>query len=599
MLNSLSSKIYPNLFKFLFLSFIVIAIILRIIGIFSFIPYSLKDDEGIIINKIYNLSWNNLNPKFYYYPTFFAYVVFIFCKTLSLVLSKSLSFIDYLIIGRLISAIFGIGALFVIIKMTKIISNRFNTVFFTFLFLSFNATHIFYSHCAIVDNVLCFWIILSVYLMIRFLNHNYYFFIPAISIGLATATKYSGFLLIIPLVIGLALDKNLFLTPTKSKIKKVVLFLLIILFITIYILMLYSPSKIIKFISKFTEDGYLETFYIDLIKKFPNFLFTIIFIDLIFLIIIFKKSKISYFLVNFFTNKKFYFSLSIIIFTFLLIFPYAILDFKDNLRGLIFQYRHMKTAGASSFPESSNAYNEYIRNILSSKWKGFFYFNILKKDFGIIPLFLVFLGLIYYIYQSPKKSVILLSFPLIYFIIISGWGYTALRYFLPVIPFFCIFSGLGFDFLIISLKRIIFNKFKQKLFFSSFLFLLTFISFFPLIKNGIQEVYTFVLPTTEVKAAQWIIKNIPDTKKIASEILIPNRNYLFFSSPILSRYSFESLKKANISILVIIDTDYFFRYKKEYPEIANRYYALQNLKLFKKIEPNSYIKGPVILIYEL
>jgi len=182
---------------------LIAGFILRIEGIDFGLPQHFHPDETPLISHGFQiLSSGDLNPHFFAYPSLLIYINAIIFGLYLYLHGSIISYEQYLI-ARLIVAVFGTG----IIALTYLIGKElFNSktgiiaaTIFTVLPLAVND-----SHYGTVDIPLTFFITLSIlctYYLIQKGTVKWYV-ICGICIGLTTATKYSGGLLALVLLIA-------------------------------------------------------------------------------------------------------------------------------------------------------------------------------------------------------------------------------------------------------------------------------------------------------------------------------------------------------------------------------------------------------------
>ncbi len=579
---------------------LVIALGLRIAGINYGLPsYRLLADEEWHIEKIYKLNSHNLNPRLPGYPTFFSYLILAISKIFAL-FKITLSNADYYLLGRIISCIFGVATIVITYKLGKLLRGK-SIAILSAAFITFNPLHIQFSHIAVTDATLAFWITLAVFTILKFHEEKIGILWQAVCIGLAVSTKYSGIAAITPLLIVFCLDKNLFLKrPTKTMRVSFQILLLGAILGLVFIIWHYPPQKIINFSISISEDGHLESFYRDFINKIPRLLLYCIVIILGSFLISLKDNKAGRTVINYCMNKKLFLSLCIIALTFFIVFPFAILDFKYSLKGFFFQYFHQAIGGASCLPEATPFYKLFSEEAKRQPWSGYFYIKSIVKGFGAPALGLAIFGMIRYLLNDFKRGIILLSFPAAAFLIASSPRYLAQRYMLPVVPFLCISAGIGTALFLEYFKkwalRWNFSKRICKVFAVCFI---VFVFSHP-IEEGIRQARYFILPNTQVLAAQWIKENISGDLIIASEIAIPERNNVKLLQCPLTAYTIEDLKKENIRVLVTIDPEYYGKvYRRAYPTTTHRYLYLQKKTPLREFVPDSKTSGPEIYIYSI
>jgi 4-amino-4-deoxy-L-arabinose transferase-like glycosyltransferase len=173
----------------------------------------------------------------------------------------------------------------------------------------------------------------------------------------------------------------------------------------------------------------------------------------------------------------FFFILSFFIFN-----PFAFLDFSFFKRELFLQAKAETFVG----------------------W-GYHLKNSLVEGVGIFMLLFASLGIILSLYKEKKKSLILFSFPLIFFIGLGIFSQYHERYVLPVVPFLCIYAA--YFLCKISLKNACFNTFLKGI--------LILLVILPNLVKSLWLDYISLRKDTRLLTKEWIEKNIPQNSKIA------------------------------------------------------------------------------------
>ncbi|OGL38851.1 MAG: hypothetical protein A2042_01775 [Candidatus Schekmanbacteria bacterium GWA2_38_11] len=192
-----------------------------------------------------------------------------------------------------------------------------------------------------------------------------------------------------------------------------------------------------------------------------------------------------------FFNKKIIFSALAMISAFLLTSPYVLLDYKSFLASIKFL---------------TKALRQGIGMELGIGW--IFYLKFTLR-YGIgAPLLLASLaGMAYLIYRHRKEDILLLSFPVIYYLIIGNSHGVFSRYMIPVLPFLSLFTAVViYDF--ISSIKILKN---YKLLASILVSILVLI---PSIYSIISFNNTIFKKDTRNLAADWIKTNLPSGSRI-------------------------------------------------------------------------------------
>lgn len=126
--------------------------------------------------------------------------------------------------------------------------------------------------------------------------------------------------------------------------------------------------------------------------------------------------------------------------------PFIFIDFKSFVRDFSFEFAHARSGHLGFHTDQAWAFH---------------LFNSLFYGYGLLPLLLSLLGILWLISTrtvnvSAKLAVII--FPFIYYLIMSSSKLAFQRYMLPIIPFLGVFSALG----ILSLYRLIQNRILNK-----------------------------------------------------------------------------------------------------------------------------------------
>lgn len=172
-------------------------------------------------------------------------------------------------------------------------------------------------------------------------------------------------------------------------------------------------------------------------------------------------------------------SFSIMGLTFIALNPFAVLDWKNFLHAI------EKQAGAEFGP-------------------GIFY-HLSYSLIGGIGIALVILGLAgmsYQLFKNPKPHLAILSFPLVFYIVLCFFSQPHERYSLPLVPFFIIY-GAAFI-----------AEFIKKKYLAVLLIILIVA---PNLSKSIYADYLFTVDDTRTMAKKWVDANIAPGTKLAIE----------------------------------------------------------------------------------
>ena len=288
--------------------------------------------------------------------------------------------------------------------------------------------------------------------------------------------------------------------------------------------------------------------------------------------------------------------------TFLLIFflgtPYALLDYQTFWRDFRWQSSHLFSLGHFGSSTSQPAWLFYLQY-------GF------AENAGFLLQFLVYAGIIFLLLKPAKRDLILLSFPLILFIIMGFWKTRATRYLLNLAPFFILIGVMGYDRLIqfsirlLKLPHYVHRPGIQKSMACIFLVLLL-----PSIWKVARFNFSLTQEDTRTVAKHWIEANIPPGTRIALESYCPQisrKRYRVTYRHALYQADLDWLARRRIDYLIVSDimSARFTRFPREFPEEAEFYQSLEEKAvLVKTFEPswNEYLidlHNPTIKIYRL
>lgn len=454
--------------------------ILFIAALFRF--YKINWDEGFhfhpdermitIVSEQINLPKNiyefftaksPLNPNFFAYGSLPIYLLRFSSLLLSNLDPKFSTYQKMNLVGRGISTFSDLGTILVIYLIAKRVWNKrvglYASIFYTLSAFPIQAAHFF-----AVDTLLSFLIITTIYRLIVLyekpsLANSLY---VGTFFGLSLATKVSATVLVVSIGVALTVD-------------------LLLIFIRKVRLTKLSPK---------------------IYKHFFNFI--------LWSVTIFETPKRQVLIKEVLRIAKFGFSITLTsALTFLIFEPYALIDYKNFIQQTLSQ--HQMTKSAYTFPYTlqyvdTTPYIYHLKNLLL--WG-------MEIPLGLLSIISVVWLISRLIKEVPKpgkeiqeaKILIIVSFTLIYFLVVGHFAIKFMRYLLPIYSTLCIISGYFIDKLM-DRKSDILNKVYMLVFIfvvsSSLIWSSSFISIYS-------------RPQTRIAATNWIIKNIPEGKAIAIE----------------------------------------------------------------------------------
>ncbi|MCL5433163.1 MAG: glycosyltransferase family 39 protein [Patescibacteria group bacterium] len=294
------------------------------------------------------------------------------------------------------------------------------------------------------------------------------------------------------------------------------------------------------------------------------------------------------FLINLVLYKK-DFSKKILMFLFYLILslcifsifsPYTFLSWNKFLESM--RYESGVALGTLPVPYTLQFTNtsSYLFQFINLFWQ-------LGPITLILPLGLIFV-FIKLIKNKDFKLLILLSFPVIYFLYVGMWHTKFIRFMMPVLPFLTIFASY---FLYVVIKR---TKIAGKFLLCLFALTTIFWAF------AFFSVYT--REQTRISASKWIYKNIPSGSKILGEhwddglpVSLKNYSPAQYQIKQLTIYDADNLDKIDYYSNELSSADYIvinsrrlygtlIHLDKKYPTTSKYYKLLFNGNLgYKKV----------------
>jgi len=271
--------------------------------------------------------------------------------------------------------------------------------------------------------------------------------------------------------------------------------------------------------------------------------------------------------------------------------PYVVLDFPKFFKDFRWQSSHLTEEGHFGDSTAHSALLFYLRY-------GFI------ENVGIISQFLVLGGFLLGLFRRQKRDVILLSYPLVQFALISLWGARATRYLMPLAPFFCLIGGVFLAWLLDWGRK----KFvpgsadgKRRTVFAAVSWILVAAIIAPsAVRLGKLDSALAGLDS-RTRAKQWIEYNLPKGSGIALESYGPpisRQDYTVYYNHTFSRTDLEFLSFKGVEYAVVSDTmaGRFTRFPQDFPKEAAVYEELaREGTLVKTIEP--MFKEPLLEIH--
>ena len=200
---------------------------------------------------------------------------------------------------------------------------------------------------------------------------------------------------------------------------------------------------------------------------------------------------------------------------FLIACPMPLLDFKEFWGGIV-GTAAFQQSGAKKLGAGGNFWSYFTGH--HSPGYGFFYDNSFVPAMGLFATIAFSLGIFYLLWRHRRQDVLLLSFPIVIYLLIGQMNYKAMRQLLPVVPFLLLIAS---EFIVQM------SELTQRLKIQRIILVLA--GALIVVPTGVKALrYDIALcqPDTRTLMKNWIEANIPANTKIGMEEFHP---------PLLSR----------------------------------------------------------------
>ena len=281
-------------------------------------------------------------------------------------------------------------------------------------------------------------------------------------------------------------------------------------------------------------------------------------------------------------------------FAFFVTSPFVFLDFNQTLMNF-----SIETRSACIGQERLNGIQNhlwYIKGVLINGIGGLF--------FTVLAL----LGLILTMIKKSYRNYILLLFPILYYIAMSGFGKLRFyRWLIPILPFEALLFGVGAYAVYRYIATSNLPK-RYKYLIAALCIFVTTAASLPAIGSDIREDILLTKKDTRTIAKEWVENNIPEGARIAVEedtpqllILSKKRFCLFPAGAAIVNKPVEFYTKNNIDYVILTRNlkDLVYKEPVRYRIPIERYERLAKEAELVRIFDYKENPGPVLEIYRL
>ncbi len=493
------------------------------------------------------------------------------------------------LIGRIMSVLFGIGTVWVLYHLGKKLYNH-KVGLIAALFLSASFMHSMHSQYIRPDISSTLFSVLAILYCLLILEKGDLKSYAAAGIvtGLATATKFTSAVLILPVFAAHIMAEGKALSSDQNKPKATEM-IPSILIISGAVMMAISMVFIFNL---FGLEGIRFSPHEALNQKVMvslSLMIKALAAPGLFLIIAGvlcrRSTPIKNITVNLLSNRKLLYSIAAAFLSFMVFDPVFFLDIKNQIRILLTDANY----GGKNVYFIDNESLGFLDNI----W--WYIKGPINWGAGLHIEIMSGLGLLLILTRKRKEDLLVLMFPLIFVLVLGAGKYKWERYAVTLMPFISLYAAYFFYFL---MERVITHKMEENKR-AMVTACLSIVLVVPNTYNILRYDYLLTHKDTRVIAKEWVGNNIAYGSKIGQDAYtcdLADEAYKITRKYSLSDVSLDYYVDNKFEYLIVSDTQYrrYMTYPLKYPENVKFYTSLfSEGKLIKEIKPqNNLWPGP-------
>lgn len=580
---------------------LLLGLSLRLIGIDFGLPLQLHPDEWSQVNTARGMLAGDLNPHFFRYSSLTIYQLFVMDSVLEFAraLGAAFSAPVYFLTGRLLSAAYGVATIAVVFWLGALVRNR-TVGLIAALLTALSATAVQQAHYATVDTALVFWMILALAFGLAASSKPGGSFLPAgIAAGLAIGTKYSGMLIVPPLLL-LLMWQNWTLGEKRVGGKHGQAWMAALAALGSILCVgftVFSPDALLRLAKAWTTDGDLNLEYVGLIDSFWRLAQWIgVGLAALGLAGCFLPS-VRRAMFRLVTADVIWFLVAVVT-VFFITSPFVILDPSEAARDIFYEYRHMQLGIAAGYAVNDPIYARLLpASFFPDSW---YYWNGFLSTNGWLVAVASIVGVAGLARQNLRALAATGLLFLTTLLAITHAAYKADRYALILFPLLYLWAASGVDTVVSVLRGNARNTAESVL--------VGVIALVPLFAVAAMLSNLFLLPDTRFLAWQWIRAHVPANATVVREINTPDlenvepRLQVILTTSAFGGKTLAAWQQQRVNYLVVgAQRNWYGDERALYPEIALEYQRLdeQGTLLAEFTASAGKTIGPPIRIYRL
>ena len=595
---------------------IVLGAALRLVGISSGLPVLLYNDEAFLVQHATHISMADLNPHQFVWGSLPFYIVkLITVMAAAIVPVVSGQAADYYLVTRLFSTLCSLATLPLLDLLGRRLAGPLAGLSAALLF-AVSAPMIEVSHYASIEPLATLLVGLSALGMLRWLEGDRRGrVLAAVATGLAIATKYNTAVLMVPLTITvLAVTGVPALAYERWRQR---LYAAALLAGTGLITLAWTlRDTLLRIIATWTTAGVVRPIYAQLFDHILAGAAAALAAGwLLFVLAALSRQPESatprrqaQALIRLLTGEALWVPWLLAITAFLVVSPFAVLDFPAFAQGASFDLVQQSEGKASGFSPDSRAYAAATADAISSDY--LFYVNTLSFYWGLPALGLMLIGG-RHLWRASRLSLLPVGLAPVLLLVLSTLGHNdGVRYLFPIWGQVALLAGTGFA-TCIGLLQSRLSGLRLSIIASAALAVVLCIP----LKSSVELLqYRFLRPDTRLAAYDWIAQNIPPGARILRE----SEATTAVDTPELERitdhfhvtvapFPFEQMtlaqwKAQGIDFMVLTDSrrQFYADHSGRFADVLSEYRRLESDgRLLRAVKPDTLQIGPAIYIYAL